>query len=160
MSHAITGLLFAVHPIHSEAVAGIVGRADLLACFLTLGGFLTYVAHCDQTRSPLMLLIALTSSLLAAFAKETGISSLALCLLWEFCHGESNTQKVNISSLDSTQSRLFSLYWYAMALYVTRFGDSHRDECTHRTRITLSPFLPSALSENSYKLQRTFYCTV
>ncbi|XP_034934721.1 protein O-mannosyl-transferase TMTC2-like isoform X2 [Chelonus insularis] len=93
LSHAITGLLFAVHPIHSEAVAGIVGRADLLACFLTLGGFLTYVAHCDQTRSPLMLLIALTSSLLAALAKETGISSLALCLLWEFCHGEPNTQK-------------------------------------------------------------------
>ena len=31
------GILFAVHPIHCEAVAGVVGRADVLAtlfCFL------------------------------------------------------------------------------------------------------------------------------
>jgi len=87
-AHAITGILFAVHPIHSEAVAGIVGRADLLACFLTLTSFLTYSAHCNRTRSPFPLLLALISSTLATLAKETGISSLALCLLWELCRGE------------------------------------------------------------------------
>jgi len=32
----LTGLLFAVHPIHTEAVAGIAGRADLLATFAIL----------------------------------------------------------------------------------------------------------------------------
>ncbi|KMQ95634.1 transmembrane and tpr repeat-containing protein [Lasius niger] len=88
LAHAITGFLFAVHPIHSEAVAGIVGRADLLACFLTLTSFLTYSAHCNRTRSPFPLLLALVSSTLATLAKETGISSLALCLLWELCRGE------------------------------------------------------------------------
>ncbi|XP_014478502.1 PREDICTED: transmembrane and TPR repeat-containing protein CG4341 isoform X3 [Dinoponera quadriceps] len=88
LAHAITGFLFAVHPIHSEAVAGIVGRADLLACFLTLTSFLTYSAHCNRARSPFPLLLALVSSTLATFAKETGISSLALCLLWELCRGE------------------------------------------------------------------------
>ncbi|KAH0947589.1 hypothetical protein HN011_001576 [Eciton burchellii] len=88
LAHAITGFLFAVHPIHSEAVAGIVGRADLLACFLTLISFLTYSGHCNRARSPLPLLLALTSSTLATLAKETGISSLALCLLWELCRGE------------------------------------------------------------------------
>ncbi|EZA61114.1 Transmembrane and TPR repeat-containing protein, partial [Ooceraea biroi] len=88
LAHAITGFLFAVHPIHSEAVAGIVGRADLLACFLTLTSFLTYSGHCNRARSPLPLLLALVSSTLATLAKETGISSLALCLLWELCRGE------------------------------------------------------------------------
>jgi hypothetical protein len=88
LAHAITGFLFAVHPIHSEAVAGIVGRADLLACFLTLISFLTYSGHCNRARSPFPLLLALTSSTLATLAKETGISSLALCLLWELCRGE------------------------------------------------------------------------
>ncbi|XP_066599299.1 protein O-mannosyl-transferase Tmtc2-like isoform X1 [Prorops nasuta] len=88
LGHAITGFLFAVHPIHSEAVAGIVGRADLLACFLTLLAFLAYSAHCEQRRSPFLLLLALVSSALATLAKETGISSLALCLLWELCRGE------------------------------------------------------------------------
>lgn len=101
LAHAITGFLFAVHPIHSEAVAGIVGRADLLACFLTLTSFLTYSAHCNRTRSPFPLLLALVSSTLATLAKETGISSLALCLLWELCRGEPS-RKVSGTILSSS----------------------------------------------------------
>lgn len=42
---AITGLLFATHPIHTEAVAGVVGRADLAACNFYLLSFLAYVTH-------------------------------------------------------------------------------------------------------------------
>nr|CAD7570596.1 unnamed protein product [Timema californicum] len=42
---AATGLLFASHPIHVEAVAGVVGRADLAACVFYLSSFLCYVAH-------------------------------------------------------------------------------------------------------------------
>ena len=34
------GLLFAVHPVHTEAVAGIVGRAELLAAALAITGIL------------------------------------------------------------------------------------------------------------------------
>lgn len=41
----VTGLTFASHPIHTEAVAGIVGRADLAACNLYLLSFLIYIAH-------------------------------------------------------------------------------------------------------------------
>nr|CAD7401248.1 unnamed protein product [Timema poppensis] len=42
---AATGLLFASHPIHVEAVAGVVGRADLAACVFYLSSFLCYVTH-------------------------------------------------------------------------------------------------------------------
>ncbi|XP_021918993.1 transmembrane and TPR repeat-containing protein 2-like [Zootermopsis nevadensis] len=42
---AITGLLFATHPIHTEAVAGVVGRADIAACIFYLLSFQCYVAH-------------------------------------------------------------------------------------------------------------------
>ena len=94
LAQAIAGLLFAVHPIHSEAVAGIVGRADLLACLFTQTAFLAYTTHCEQTRSLLPLVLTLVSAILATLAKETGISSLALCLLWEFCHSEPNIRKV------------------------------------------------------------------
>lgn len=101
LAQAIAGLLFAVHPIHSEAVAGIVGRADLLACLFTQTAFLAYTAHCEQTRSILSLLLTLVSAVLATLAKETGISSLALCLLWEFCHNEPNIRKVRYNFGDS-----------------------------------------------------------
>ncbi|CAH2276335.1 transmembrane and TPR repeat-containing 1 isoform X1 [Pelobates cultripes] len=37
-----TALLFACHPIHTEAVAGIVGRVDVMSCLLFLLAFLSY----------------------------------------------------------------------------------------------------------------------
>lgn len=42
---AVTALLFAAHPVHAEAVAGVVGRADLAACFLMLLAVLCYGQH-------------------------------------------------------------------------------------------------------------------
>ncbi|XP_057663006.1 protein O-mannosyl-transferase TMTC2-like [Diorhabda carinulata] len=41
----VTGLVFATHPIHTEAVAGVVGRADLAACNFYFLSLLAYVAH-------------------------------------------------------------------------------------------------------------------
>lgn len=39
----LAALLFAVHPIHCDAVASVVGRADLLCTMLSLLAFLSYV---------------------------------------------------------------------------------------------------------------------
>ena len=41
----VCGFLFSVHPIHTEAVAGIVGRADITACIFYIISFLSYVKH-------------------------------------------------------------------------------------------------------------------
>lgn len=46
-------MLFACHPIHTEAVAGIVGRADVGSTAFALTAFLAYVNHVkwrDKTR--------------------------------------------------------------------------------------------------------------
>ncbi|XP_074651440.1 protein O-mannosyl-transferase TMTC2-like [Tubulanus polymorphus] len=43
----VAGLLFAVHPIHTEAVAGIVGRADIGACLFFLLTLLNYINYCN-----------------------------------------------------------------------------------------------------------------
>lgn len=44
-SATVAASLFAVHPVHTEAVAGIVGRADIIACIFYLLSFITYVNH-------------------------------------------------------------------------------------------------------------------
>ncbi|XP_066257077.1 protein O-mannosyl-transferase Tmtc2-like [Euwallacea similis] len=41
----VTGALFAAHPVHTEAVANVVGRADLLACNFFLISLLAYSSH-------------------------------------------------------------------------------------------------------------------
>ncbi|XP_076301294.1 protein O-mannosyl-transferase TMTC1-like isoform X2 [Lasioglossum baleicum] len=47
---ALTGLLFAAHPVHTEAVTGIVGRADVLACIFFLLSFLAYHGSIFEAR--------------------------------------------------------------------------------------------------------------
>lgn len=44
---AVAAVLFAVHPVHCEAVAGLVGRADLLCAVFFLRGVLDYVRYVD-----------------------------------------------------------------------------------------------------------------
>ncbi|XP_022098339.1 transmembrane and TPR repeat-containing protein 2-like isoform X2 [Acanthaster planci] len=51
MPACLAGVLFAVHPVHTEAVAGIVGRADVGACLFFLFSFLCYVSYCEQRDS-------------------------------------------------------------------------------------------------------------
>ncbi|PNJ67287.1 TMTC1 isoform 1 [Pongo abelii] len=88
----VTALLFAVHPVHTEAVAGIVGRADVLACLLFLLAFLSYNRSLDQgcvggsfpsTVSPFFLMLSLFLGTCAMLVKETGITVFGVCLVYD-----------------------------------------------------------------------------
>ena len=46
---SLAALLFATHPVHTEAVAGIVGHAELLSCALSLLAFLTYIGAAEDS---------------------------------------------------------------------------------------------------------------
>jgi hypothetical protein len=89
---AIAGTLFAVHPIHTEAVAGVVGRADLTACNFYLLTFLLYIKHvhwrekCDFNQW-----VALGGTILlsvaAVLCKETAVTALVVCALYDSIKG-------------------------------------------------------------------------
>lgn len=66
-------LLFAVHPLHTEAVTGVVGRAEILAALGGLGGYLVWLRADARPRRALgcALLFAL-----AAAAKESAAAWL------------------------------------------------------------------------------------
>jgi len=80
------GLLFAVHPVHSEAVAALLGRSDLLAAGAGLWGFLCY----DRARRPsngmtvLFYLLSLLFFAVACLSKETGVVLAGWVALYEF----------------------------------------------------------------------------
>lgn len=94
----VSALLFAVHPVHTEAVSGIVGRADVLACLLFLLSFLCYIrsigepAHptlAPPTRLPLYLALSLLLGSAAMLVKETGVTVFGVCLVYDalvMCH--------------------------------------------------------------------------
>ena len=72
-------VLFAAHPVHCEAVAGIVGRADLLAAFFGLLAVLVYSWGCAAEARPspgpgyARTLVAAGLAGVAMLCKETGI---------------------------------------------------------------------------------------
>ena len=76
-STALTAaLLFAAHPIHTEAVAGVVGRAELLSALFFL---LTLLAHRRHGWSVGASLLAAAATL----AKEQGVTVLGICFVLE-----------------------------------------------------------------------------
>jgi tetratricopeptide (TPR) repeat protein len=74
----IAGLLFAVHPVHVEAVAQVVGRAEL-CCALGVIGALVLLARRPLTPARVAAIVA--CQVLALLSKEQGVLLPALLLL-------------------------------------------------------------------------------
>jgi protein O-mannosyl-transferase len=75
----LAGLLFALHPLHVEAVANVVGRKDVLATVLVLAMVLAHRA--GQRRNGALLALAPLAYAGAMLAKEVGAVGIALVAL-------------------------------------------------------------------------------
>ena len=81
---AIAAFAFAVHPVHCEAVASMVGRAELLCCLFFFASLLCH----EEARRPsqplarsfVLFLSSCTLAVLATGSKETGITALAVAV--------------------------------------------------------------------------------
>ena len=75
----VAALLFAVHPIHTEAVAAVVGRAEMLAA-----GFLmaAWILHLRDQEVPALFCFAL-----ALLSKESAVAFFPLVLLGDYATG-------------------------------------------------------------------------
>ncbi|MBN1870252.1 MAG: tetratricopeptide repeat protein [Candidatus Omnitrophica bacterium] len=78
----LTALLFVVHPVHTEAVSYVAGRADSLAAFFMFFSFILYLTHREKGGA-LVLTGMAASFILALLSKEL---SLVLPILVLFYH--------------------------------------------------------------------------
>lgn len=90
----LCGLFFAVHPIHTEAVANVVGRADVLCGLFYLLALLSFI-NCfpdgntfdGNKKSPkysrLWLASCIFCSILSLFSKEQGITVFGVCVVFD-----------------------------------------------------------------------------
>ncbi|KAG9490438.1 hypothetical protein GDO78_006007 [Eleutherodactylus coqui] len=81
----IAALLFAVHPIHTEAVTGVVGRAELLSSIFLLAAFLSYTKSKGPDNCIVWAPIAAAVFLVAVatLCKEQGITVVGICCVYE-----------------------------------------------------------------------------
>uniref|UniRef100_A0A6G1S038 Transmembrane and tetratricopeptide repeat containing 3 n=1 Tax=Hypotaenidia okinawae TaxID=2861861 RepID=A0A6G1S038_9GRUI len=84
-SSVVASLLFAVHPIHTEAVTGVVGRAELLSSIFFLAAFLSYTKSKGPDNTIVWTPIAVTVILVAVatLCKEQGITVVGICCVYE-----------------------------------------------------------------------------
>jgi hypothetical protein len=88
LTAALAGaLLFAVHPVHVEAVANVVGRAEVIAAVFMLGALLLWPAA-DEPRPMRRLAMVGVLFMLALLTKESAIMLPALLVLVDAGRGE------------------------------------------------------------------------
>jgi protein O-mannosyl-transferase len=82
--------LWAVHPLGTEAVTNIVGRADLLAAFGVLASFHTYLAAGEVGGAGRWAWMALSvmAMIVAVFSKESAIAGLGVIVLYDVLCGQ------------------------------------------------------------------------
>ena len=84
LTAGLAALLFAVHPVHTEAVTGVVGRAELLCSIFFLMALLQYSKSGRSSSVGLRRLVWVAAlTLLAMLSKEQGITVLAVCAVHE-----------------------------------------------------------------------------
>lgn len=82
----IAALVFAVHPVHCEAVAGLVGRAELGCTVFLLLALLSHGAHvqardtCRPRHATALLALTVVLAASASLCKEQGLVTLVLCV--------------------------------------------------------------------------------
>lgn len=71
----VSAAIFAVHPVHTEAVTGVVGRADILSAIFCMGAYIAFT-HASRKCSTNYLLLALSYLfvVLATASKENGMT--------------------------------------------------------------------------------------
>lgn len=87
----LAGLLFAAHPIHTEAVAGVVGRADEGSALFFLVSLLCYVRYCKlrghvgHLRAVSWFFGSVVFAACSMLWKELGVTVLAVSALYDVC---------------------------------------------------------------------------
>ncbi|XP_072884904.1 protein O-mannosyl-transferase TMTC4 isoform X1 [Hemitrygon akajei] len=113
----LAALLFAVHPVHTESVAGIVGRADLLCALFFLLSFISYCKafrkyHVAAEFSLCWIFASLLLCAVAMLCKEQGITVLGVNIVFDalvVCQVDILQLGVTLLGKDKTSER--SLTW-------------------------------------------------
>nr|CAD7392097.1 unnamed protein product [Timema cristinae] len=104
VSSFVAAMLFAVHPIHTEAVTGVVGRAETLSSVFFLAAFILYTKATRRKRVTggvfnvvgwRPLLLSMLCVLTAMLCKEQGITITGICAVYELIVA----QKLRLSDL-------------------------------------------------------------
>ncbi len=139
------GLIFAVHPIHVEAVANVTGRSDLLAAFFLLAMVLL---HCRaMKRGGWAFILPALAYLAAMFSKEIGVTGLGLVLVSDLL-GKPGFKDNLRELLRRRALPAYLMYLFALSLFLVMRSNAVGPA------VTALPFIdnPAALSASYLRI--------
>lgn len=84
MSSLLGALIFAVHPIHTEAVSWISGRTDSLTTMFFFLSFLFYIKYTEEGYSKSLLTVSLIAYFLGLLSKEMIVTTPVLLFVYDY----------------------------------------------------------------------------
>jgi protein O-mannosyl-transferase len=111
----IATLLFIAHPVHTEVIANIKGRDELLAMAGALSATLALLRYIDSGKRK-HLVWGFLGFLLALFSKENAVTFLAIVPLTIYFHGKADKRKYVLSLLPMVIASALFLGVRALAL--------------------------------------------
>lgn len=131
----VAAALFAVHPVHTEAVASIVGRAELLGFSLALG-----VVALHPRDGPLPRTFQVVAFVAACLAKESSSLLLPLLLVSDVLGGRLRPRTLRHALLAASLGLVLFLRWRALGRVVGFDPDHLGNPLAH------APWLPREAS--------------
>jgi protein O-mannosyl-transferase len=112
----LAAIIFAVHPIQTDAVAYISGRRDVLFTLFYLAAFLSYLKYRDN-KSRISFWLFLAFWALSLMSKEMAASLPAAIFLWNFCElWQEKTGSMMTRSFQAAKEALKKDRWLYLAL--------------------------------------------
>jgi hypothetical protein len=125
-------LIFAVHPAHVEAVANVVGRAEMIGAVFLFGACLLWVRRTETSQRRLAAVGALFG--LALLAKESTAMLPALLVLLDFARSRWRLERASVAGYARTEWPLAAVCAMVLACYIAlrfavlgRFGPAQLD---------------------------------
>ena len=84
LSALIGALIFAVHPVHTEAVSWISGRTDSLTTLFFFLAFLFYIKYSEEGNKKLFLIVSVIAYFLGLLSKEMIVTMPVLMFLYDY----------------------------------------------------------------------------
>ncbi|XP_067118207.1 protein O-mannosyl-transferase Tmtc3-like [Centruroides vittatus] len=133
----IASVLFAVHPIHTEAVTSVVGRAELLSAIFYLFVLRLYITQNRKSAVNWLVWFGIISlSIVGFLCKEQSITVLVVCIIFEFSSLKIPSIKKSPNNLSSFHNKLFrmallflasgSIIWIRISLMGSRLPKFNR----------------------------------
>ncbi len=107
--------LWAAHPVLTESVTNIIGRADLLAGITLLGGFLMYLKSAESTgrRRWAWLAGLAVATAVGVFSKESAVTVLGVIVLYELTWWRERRQGSALAAGSVAVLLALEVMWYA-----------------------------------------------